>query len=142
MNENAIETIVQWFWEPLSDECKEVIKSAKDYNTIEGFLIAIFRYNFRYIFKRLDIDDEMYLSDFDVVEFKYGNYTQEIVPEKIEIVGLCTCICVVSNALILKALYPDTEITVDASCCACVTPESHKAALLTMKMCQINVVGE
>ena len=63
MNENAIETIVQWFWEPLSNECKEVIKGAKDYNTIEGFLSAIFRYNFRYIFNRLDIDDEMYLSD-------------------------------------------------------------------------------
>ena len=61
---------------------------------------------------------------------------------EIDLIGLCTDICVVSNALILKALYPDTEITVDASCCACVTPESHKAALLTMKMCQINVVGE
>ena len=88
------------------------------------------------------VDWVTYLSDFDVVESRHGNYTQEIVPEKIEIVGLCTGICVASNALILKALYPDTEITVDASCCACVTPESHKAALLTMKMCQINVIGE
>ena len=60
----------------------------------------------------------------------------------IEICGLCTDICVVSNALILKMLYPETDITVDASCCAGVTPESHKAALLTMKMCQINVIGE
>lgn len=59
----------------------------------------------------------------------------------IEIVGLCTDICVVSNALILKAVYPEINITVDASCCAGVTPESHKAALLTMKMCQINVIG-
>lgn len=62
--------------------------------------------------------------------------------EKIEIVGLCTDICVVSNALILKALFPDAKITVDASCCAGVTPESHKAALTTMKMCQIDVIGE
>lgn len=62
--------------------------------------------------------------------------------ESIELVGLCTDICVVSNALILKAMYPEVEITVDASCCAGVTPESHKAALLTMKMCQINVIGE
>jgi nicotinamidase-related amidase len=62
--------------------------------------------------------------------------------EEIEIVGLCTDICVVSNALILKAMYPDSNITVDASCCAGVTPESHKAALTTMKMCQINVIGE
>ena len=60
----------------------------------------------------------------------------------IEIVGLCTDICVVSNALILKAIYPEANITVDASCCAGVTPETHKAALTTMKMCQINVFGE
>ena len=59
-----------------------------------------------------------------------------------EIVGLCTDICVVSNALILKAKFPDINITVDASCCAGVTPESHKAALTIMKMCQINVIGE
>ncbi len=60
----------------------------------------------------------------------------------IELVGLCTDICVVSNTLILKANYPEKEIVVDASCCAGVTPESHNAALTTMKMCQINVVGE
>ena len=58
----------------------------------------------------------------------------------LELVGLCTDICVVSNALILKANFPEMEITVDASCCAGVTPESHEAALTTMKMCQINVV--
>lgn len=62
--------------------------------------------------------------------------------EEVELVGVCTSICVVSNALILKAQFPEINITVDASCCACVTPESHKAALLTMKMCQINVIGE
>lgn len=56
---------------------------------------------------------------------------------KIELVGLCTDICVVSNALLLKAVMPETEISVDASCCAGVTVESHKAALETMKMCQI-----
>ena len=62
--------------------------------------------------------------------------------EDIEVVGLCTDICVVSNVLILKANYPWANITVDASCCAGVTPESHKAALTTMKMCQINIIGE
>lgn len=62
--------------------------------------------------------------------------------DRIEIIGLCTDICVVSNALILKANYPETEIVVDASCCAGVTPETHKAALTTMKMCQIEIVGE
>ena len=62
--------------------------------------------------------------------------------EQVELVGLCTDICVVSNALILKALFPEAEISVDASCCAGVTPESHKAALLTMKMCQIDVIND
>lgn len=59
----------------------------------------------------------------------------------VELIGLCTDICVVSNALILKANFPETHIAVDASCCAGVTPESHNAALTTMKMCQIDVIG-
>lgn len=61
---------------------------------------------------------------------------------EIELVGLCTDICVVSNALLLKATFPEVAISVDASCCAGVTPDTHNAALATMKMCQINVVGE
>lgn len=61
----------------------------------------------------------------------------------IEVVGYCTDICVVSNVLAMKAAFYDkANITVDASCCAGVTPESHKAALLTMQMCQINIVNE
>lgn len=56
-----------------------------------------------------------------------------------ELVGLCTDICVVSNALLLKANFPEAEIAVDSSCCAGVTPETHASALATMKMCQINV---
>ena len=62
--------------------------------------------------------------------------------DDIEIVGLCTDICVVSNALILRSLLPETEITVDASCCAGVTPEKHKAALEVMRSCQIKIIGE
>ena len=59
---------------------------------------------------------------------------------EIELVGLCTDICVVSNALLLKAhFYDEVEISVDATCCAGVTPETHEAALKTMEMCQINV---
>ena len=59
---------------------------------------------------------------------------------EIELVGLCTDICVVSNALLLKSyFYEECEISVDATCCAGVTPESHEAALKTMEMCQINV---
>ena len=62
--------------------------------------------------------------------------------EEVEIIGLCTDICVVSNALIIKAVYPEIKVVVDASCCAGVTPESHEAALTTMKMCQVEVIGE
>ncbi len=57
----------------------------------------------------------------------------------IEMVGLCTDICVVSNALLLKAAMPEISISVDASCCAGVTPEKHEAALVTMGSCQIYV---
>ena len=58
----------------------------------------------------------------------------------ITLIGLCTDICVVSNALVLKASFPETEIYVDASSCAGVTVDTHNAALTTMKMCQINVI--
>ena len=60
--------------------------------------------------------------------------------DEVELVGLCTDICVVSNALIIKAFFPDADMSVDSSCCAGVTPESHAAALQTMQMCQINVM--
>lgn len=61
-------------------------------------------------------------------------------PFTLELVGLCTDICVVSNALILKANFPEMEITVDSSCCAGVSQASHEAALATMRACQINVI--
>ncbi len=62
--------------------------------------------------------------------------------EEVELVGLCTDICVVSNALIIKAMFPEIKVSVDAGCCAGVTVESHRAALTTMKMCQVEVIGE
>lgn len=61
---------------------------------------------------------------------------------EIELAGLCTDICVVSNALLLRAKLPGTVIRVDPKCCAGVTEETHKAALETMKMCQIDVLPE
>lgn len=60
---------------------------------------------------------------------------------EIELVGLCTDICVVSNALLLKAMMPEVKISVDASCCAGVTPEKHLAALETMRSCQIQILN-
>ncbi|MDD6204407.1 MAG: cysteine hydrolase [Firmicutes bacterium] len=62
--------------------------------------------------------------------------------ERIELIGLCTDICVISNALLLKAFLPEAEISVDASCCAGVTPQSHLNALEAMKMCQIEITGQ
>lgn len=59
--------------------------------------------------------------------------------DEIVLVGLCTDICVISNALLIKAFLPEVKITVDASCCAGVSPESHENALRAMKVCQINI---
>lgn len=59
--------------------------------------------------------------------------------EEITLIGLCTDICVVSNALLIKAAFYETPIRVIEKCCAGVTPESHKAAIETMKMCQIEI---
>lgn len=58
----------------------------------------------------------------------------------IELIGLCTDICVISNALILKAQFPEAPISVDAACCAGVTPDLHKAALQVMQSCQIEIL--
>ncbi len=60
----------------------------------------------------------------------------------ITVIGLCTDICVISNALLIKAFLPETPIVVDAACCAGVTPESHRNALEAMKMCQIAIENE
>ena len=60
-------------------------------------------------------------------------------PFTLELVGLCTDICVVSNALMLKANFPEMPISVDSACCAGVTPAAHAAALETMASCQIEV---
>ncbi|MEG2039195.1 MAG: isochorismatase family cysteine hydrolase [Oscillospiraceae bacterium] len=60
--------------------------------------------------------------------------------DEIEMVGLCTDICVISNAMILKAFFPEIKISVVSSCCAGVTPKTHENALVAMKMCQINII--
>ena len=61
--------------------------------------------------------------------------------EDVELIGLCTDICVISNAMILKSTLPEALVQVDASCCAGVTVQSHKNALEAMKMCQIVIKG-
>ena len=65
-------------------------------------------------------------------------YSEEI--EEITFMGVCTGICVLSNAILAKATLPEVPVNVVADCCACVTPESHKTALEAMKLCQINIM--
>ena len=89
---------------------------------------------------KLDFDTENDIL-IDKPTFGYLNW-KDFDFEEVEICGLCTDICVISNALIIRAIYPEIDITVDSSCCAGVTQETHKAALETMKMCQIKIVEE
>ena len=76
---------------------------------------------------------------FDIVKDLKEQYPDEEI--EMELLGLCTDICVVSNALILRAGFPNAVIRVDAACCAGVTPEKHEAALETMRSCQIDVIS-
>lgn len=72
------------------------------------------------------------MEELKLIKKQYGEI-------ELEFVGLCTGICVLSNCLLARATFPDVEITVDSSCCACVSPESHKTALEAMKLCQITI---
>lgn len=88
-----------------------------------------------------EIADGLYVRGARIIDkpnFGWKDWDKEDLYE-VELVGLCTDICVVSNALIIKAAHPEIRVSVDSECCAGVTPETHKAALETMKMCQINV---
>ena len=92
--------------------------------------------------KGWQIADGLYIDGCKIIDkpnFGWPHWGEETL-EAVEIIGLCTDICVVSNALIIKALFPAARVTVDSSCCAGVTVESHNAALKTMQMCQIDVV--
>ena len=93
--------------------------------------------------KGWDIADGLYVPGCKIIDkpnFGWPHWDQEVL-EDVELIGLCTDICVVSNALIIKATFPDAAVKVDKTCCAGVTPESHEAALITMQMCQIDIVG-
>ena len=88
------------------------------------------------------IADGLYADGCKIIDkpnFGWPNWKDEQL-EDVEIVGLCTDICVVSNALIIKAAFPDARVKVIKDCCAGVTPETHEAALKTMQMCQVEIV--
>lgn len=89
--------------------------------------------------------DRLFLKEtFGSVEL--GEYLKEqsshIEIGEVTLIGVCTDICVISNALIIKAFLPEVTVSVDASLCAGVTPLSHKRALEAMKMCQIEIINE
>lgn len=75
----------------------------------------------------------------DLPNYVYSASGNELI-DSITVVGLCTDICVLANALILRSEFFDTPVIVDSSCCAGTTPESHTRALEAMKMCQIDIV--
>ncbi|HAH18918.1 MAG TPA: amidase [Eubacterium sp.] len=87
------------------------------------------------------IYEGLYVDGCKIIDKPSFGYTgwNEFKFEEVELIGLCTDICVVSNALILKALFPEIKVSVDSKCCAGVTVESHEAALKTMGMCQVEV---
>ena len=92
--------------------------------------------------KGWEIVDGLYAEGCKIIDkpnFGWPNWNEETL-EDVELVGLCTDICVVSNALIIKALFPDACVKVNTKCCAGVTVESHNAALKTMEMCQIELI--
>ena len=92
--------------------------------------------------KGWEIADGLYVDGCKIIDkpnFGWPNWKDEIL-EDVELIGLCTDICVVSNALIIKATFPDADVKVDSSCCAGVTVATHEAALKTMAMCQIDIL--
>lgn len=85
------------------------------------------------------IVDKPTFGSLELVE-KIKTLAKEDSIDAIELIGLCTDICVISNAMICKAAFPEADILVDSRCCAGVTPESHQTALEAMKMCQIVIL--
>ena len=93
------------------------------------------------ISEKLDTASDKIIDKPTFGSFELAEYISTLADvEEIELIGLCTDICVISNAMILKARFTETPIKVDSSCCAGVTPESHANALSAMKMCQINCI--
>lgn len=98
--------------------------------------------------KKPSESDELMMEDCFVMKDIFGSVDlpyrilDEVGDElgDITLIGLCTDICVISNALMLKSFFPETRIIVDSACCAGVTPESHENALNAMRVCQIDVI--
>lgn len=85
----------------------------------------------------LAVEDSLVIDKPTFGAVNLGVLLARMQPETVELCGLCTDICVISNALLIKAFLPETPVTVDPSLCAGVTPDSHLRALESMKSCQI-----
>lgn len=122
------------------------IKGTLGHSLVDEVMIAYTNVRHKY---RL-LEDVIPLFDRNVIEKPtFGSidlqntlYTLDDIEkiEEITLMGLCTGICVMSNAILAKATLPEVPVNVVADCCACVTPESHKTALEAMKLCQINII--
>ena len=86
--------------------------------------------------------DKPTFGSVELANYLYDNYKENEGKLDIELCGVCTDICVISNAMLIKAAMPEVPLIVDAACCAGVTPQSHKNALEAMKMCQIRIDNE
>lgn len=123
----------------------------EDYlNTLEGKYLPVKHCEYAthgwYYVKEIAYILDPYINAISIPKNTFGfinwpDYLGKDFNGTIEICGLCTDICVVSNALILRTLYPNVEIICDANCCAGSTPERHKEALDVMRSCQIQIVN-
>lgn len=93
------------------------------------------------ISRELEVLDSVIFDKITFGSVELPEYLKKIKDlEAVELIGLCTDICVISNAMLIKAAFPEITVKVDSSCCAGVTPASHENALNAMKMCQIEVL--
>ena len=90
-----------------------------------------------------EIRSEVYAEGCEIIDkptfgsVKLAERVAQLQPEAVELIGVCTDICVISNAVLIKSYLPELPVSVDAACCAGVTPQSHENALAAMRMCQI-----
>lgn len=126
-------------------------------NTLEGKNLPIMHCLFMTKGWEIHEDLQSYAEDSYIIDkFTFGSFhlaetishflheqnKTELDVKEIELVGLCTDVCVIANAIILKTYFPNIQITVDAKCCAGTTPKNHKIALQAMKNLQINIINE
>ena len=91
------------------------------------------------ISSKIDVCDDKIIDKPTFGSLELADYVDTLDIDEIELIGVCTDICVISNAMIIKARFPEKEISVDSACCAGVTPKTHNNALEAMKMCHIKI---